>query len=140
MVEPDLLDDPPRELRFRLLPPLPGGPAKGLEVGNGVGAIAARGAEDAITPAFSLQHAPFDLGVDARGRGGRRPDDRPPGRISPNDLAKFRRAGDDLGAGVEVPGMLPGDREAAFSRPPDDADRSRAGRWTPACRTCFCNR
>src|SRR5262245_51890316 len=68
MVEPDLLDDPPRELRIRLLPPLPGGPAPGLEVGNGVGAITARGAEDATAPAFSLQHAPFDLGVDARGR------------------------------------------------------------------------
>src|SRR5262245_65085836 len=98
MVEPDLLDDPPRELRIRLLPPLPGGPAQGLEVGNGVGAIAARGAEDATAPAFSLQHAPFDLGVDARGRGGRRPDDRTPGGISSNDLAKFRRTGDDPGA------------------------------------------
>ena len=43
------------------------------------------------------------------------------------DLAKFRRARDHLGAG-EFPGMLPGDREAAFSRPPYDADRSRVGR------------
>ena len=68
LVEPDLLDDPPRELRLRLLPPLPGGAAQGLEVGNGVGAITARGAEDAVAPAFSLQHAPFDFGVDARGR------------------------------------------------------------------------
>src|SRR5882672_1821232 len=106
MVEPDLLDDPPHKLRFRLLQPLPGRPTQNLEVGNGIGAIATCGAEDATATALPLQHAPFDLRADARRRGGRRPDDRPPGRISPNDTAKFRRAGDDFGAGVEVSGML----------------------------------
>src|SRR5262245_17489833 len=92
VVEPDLLDYSARKLCLRLLPALPGGTAQSLAAGNAVGAVATCGAENATPSAFSLQHAAFDLGVDARRRGSRRPDDRPFGRISTNDAAKFRRA------------------------------------------------
>src|SRR5262249_13622101 len=124
VVEPDLLDDSSGELRLRLLPALSGRPAQSLPARDATGAIAIAGAEDATPSSFSLQHAPFDLGVDARRRGGRRPDDRPPGGISTDDFAQFQRAGDDIGAGVEVSGMLPGHRETAVSRALDDPNRS----------------
>src|SRR5262249_57694114 len=89
VVEPDLLDDSPRQLRVRLLPALPGRPAQSLAVGNTIGAIATCGPEDATPPAFSLQHAAFYLGADARRRRGRRPHVLPPGTTSPTHPPKF---------------------------------------------------
>ena len=70
-----LLRDPGRDLRFRLLRQIPRARIEGFAVAGPIGAGAVAGAENAVAPAFPVQHASRHLVADAPRRGSRRADD-----------------------------------------------------------------
>src|SRR4030095_1896319 len=123
----NLLRDPGRDLRFRLLWQIPRARIEGFAVAGSIGAGSIAGAENAVAPAFPLQHAARHLVADAPRRGSRRADDRAAERPAALDAGECRGAGDVAPAGAGISRKLPGDRKDAIPRPVAGEDGYRAG-------------